>query len=195
MIIFEKIKWMKTSKILLIVFISLIVLIGVPLIIAFFLPTNYAVERSVNIHQNADSVYHYVKFLKNQNQYSVWQQMDPKARYSYSGTDGKVGFIARWESDSADIGVGEQEIMKLYPNEKIVYEIRFEKPWKSVSPAFMATTPLDSLNTKVTWGFEGKMDYPMNLMLLLMDIDKAVGNDLQEGLNNLKSILEENKSP
>jgi hypothetical protein len=34
------------------------------------------------------------------------------------------------------------------------------------------------------------MKYPMNLMLLFMNMEKMVGNDLGNGLKNLKTILE-----
>lgn len=43
---------------------------------------------------------------------------------------------------------------------------------------------------KVKWGFSGKWDYPMNIMGLFMDMDKAVGSDFQTGLENLKRIME-----
>jgi hypothetical protein len=34
------------------------------------------------------------------------------------------------------------------------------------------------------------MAYPMNLMLVFMDMDAMLGKDLQTGLNNLKAVLE-----
>ena len=38
--------------------------------------------------------------------------------------------------------------------------------------------------------FDGKMNYPMNLMLLFMNMDKMIGKDFESGLKNLKTILE-----
>jgi hypothetical protein len=38
--------------------------------------------------------------------------------------------------------------------------------------------------------FDGKMNYPMNLMLVFMDMDKMLGDQLNQGLVNLKTILE-----
>jgi hypothetical protein len=43
----------------------------------------------------------------------------------------------------------------------------------------------------VTWGFSGKNKFPFSIMMLFMNMDKAVGKDFEEGLDNLKSILEE----
>jgi hypothetical protein len=42
----------------------------------------------------------------------------------------------------------------------------------------------------MAWEFEGKMDYPTNLMLLFMDFDGIIGDDFQVGLQNLKKNLE-----
>jgi hypothetical protein len=42
----------------------------------------------------------------------------------------------------------------------------------------------------VKWGFFGRMNYPMNLMLAFMNMDAMLGKDLASGLNNLKTILE-----
>jgi hypothetical protein len=52
------------------------------------------------------------------------------------------------------------------------------------------TSENDSVS-KVKWGFFGKIKYPMNFMLLLMDMDAMLGKDLEGGLTNLKKLLEE----
>jgi hypothetical protein len=54
----------------------------------------------------------------------------------------------------------------------------------------MTTEAISEKQTKVKWGFIGNMKYPMNLMLLFMNMEKMVGNDLNIGLTNLKGVLE-----
>ena len=54
----------------------------------------------------------------------------------------------------------------------------------------MTTEALSDNSTKVSWGFEGQMNYPMNVMKLFMNMEKAIGNDFSIGLSNLKIILE-----
>ena len=54
----------------------------------------------------------------------------------------------------------------------------------------MNTEGIDSASTRVRWGFTGKMPIPMNVMLPFMNMEKSIGNDFQEGLTNLKGILE-----
>jgi hypothetical protein len=54
----------------------------------------------------------------------------------------------------------------------------------------MTTQSVSPNETRVKWGFDSQMKYPMNLMLLFMSMEKMIGNDLGTGLTNLKNILE-----
>lgn len=165
-------------------------LIALFFIVAAIAPKDYSVVRSVEINQPNEVVFEYVKSLKNQDNFSTWMTMDPDMKKTYTGQDGTVGFTSRWESANEDVGVGEQEITNIIEGERIDFELRFEEPWESTSPAWMSTESLDSTNTKVVWAFEGHMPFPMNMMLLFYNMDEMLGKDLQEGLNNLKETLE-----
>jgi hypothetical protein len=178
---------MKVIKWILIV---LVVIIGVPLIIAAFAKKEYKVEREVVINKPKAEVFEYVKYLKNQDNYSKWAKMDLNMRKTYKGTDGTVVFVSAWDSDNKDVGKGEQEIKGIKDGERIDYELRFIEPFASTSNAVMTLETVNPVQTKVKWGFNGNMAYPLNFMMVVMDIEKAVGDDLQTGLNNLKGILE-----
>lgn len=164
--------------------------VAVLLLVALFLKKDYNVVREVIINKPVNEVFEFAKYLKNQDKYSKWETMDENSKKSYSGTDGTVGFIAGWESENPDVGTGEQEITKIIENERLELELRFIKPFKSVSTAYMTTEMVGENATKVTWGFDGKMNYPMNLMLLFFNMEKMIGDDLQFGLDKMKGILE-----
>ena len=57
----------------------------------------------------------------------------------------------------------------------------------------MTTDSSSDNHTTVKWGFDSEMRYPMNLMLLFMNMEKMIGNDLSTGLNNLKKLMEYKK--
>lgn len=178
---------MKILKNILIVIASLIVLL---LIVALFVKKDYAVVREVTINKPKQEVFDYVKYLKNQDSYSKWAMMDPNMKKEYRGTDGTVGFVSAWDSEKSDVGKGEQEIKKIAEGERLDFELRFIKPFEATDYAYMTTETAGTDQTKVKWGFNGKMNYPMNLMLLFMNMDKMLGDDLQTGLSNLKTVLE-----
>jgi hypothetical protein len=178
------------KKILLYLGLGIITILVLALIIAIFVKKDYAVERTVNIARSKQEVFDYVRYLKNQDQFSVWAKIDPGMKKEYRGTDGTVGFVSGWASENKQAGRGEQEIAKINDGERIDYVIRFYEPMKSTDNAFLSLNSVNESSTDVKWGFYGNMKYPMNLMLLFMDMDAMLGKDLEGGLTNLKQILE-----
>ena len=165
-------------------------LVALLLLVAAVLPSDYAIKREIAISKNKTEVFEFLKHLKNQDDYSVWAKMDPNMEKSFQGTDGTVGFISSWESTHEKVGKGEQEITKIVEGERIEMELRFFEPFEAKDQAYIATEQISENETKVTWGFNGSMAYPMNLFLLFMDMEKELGGALAEGLDNLKTILD-----
>lgn len=170
--------------------IVLLILIAIPLIVALFVKKDYAVEKEIVINRPNAEVFEYIKHIKNQNVYSVWNKKDPNMKQTYTGEDGKVGFISAWESKNENVGVGEQEIVKIEEGKRIDMKLRFKEPFEAEDNAYMITESISDNKTKVKWGFTGKMPYPMNIMMLFMDMDEMIGKDLSEGLESLKTELE-----
>jgi hypothetical protein len=164
-------------------------IVALLLIIGFFTKKDYSVGRDIIINKPKAIVFDYLKYLKNQNKFSVWATMDPAMKTTFTGTDGTKGFISAWDSENKNAGKGEQEILQIVDGERIDYEIRFIKPFKSTSWAYITTTAVNDNQTRVYWEFNAKMKYPTNLMLLFMNMEKMIGNDLSKGLQNLDKIL------
>ena len=99
-------------KILKKVLLAIACIIGILLITAIFIKKDYAIEREITISKPKQEVFSYVKLLKNQDNYSKWAMLDPKAKKQYKGTDGTVGFVYAWDSDNNKVGKGEEEIKK-----------------------------------------------------------------------------------
>lgn len=171
------------------VFYIILGLIAIFLITAFFMPKDYAVEREILINKPKSVVFAYLKQLKNQDNWSVWMKLDPNIKKTSTGTDGTVGYTARWEGNK-DVGIGEQEITKIDDGYRIDTELRFKEPFESTSDAYMITDSIGANQTKVRWGFTGVMPFPMNAMLPFMGMEESVGKDFSDGLKNLKGILE-----
>jgi Polyketide cyclase / dehydrase and lipid transport len=164
-------------------------LIALVILLALVAPKNYHVSRSVTVNKPIAEVFNYIKYVKKQNEWSPWKKKDPNMKQEYIGTDGEVGFLAKWEGNK-DVGTGEQEITKVVENKSLESQLRFFKPWKSQSNAFITVDEIDANSTKVTWGFSGVNKPPSNIFFLFFNMDKTVGKDFQEGLNDLKHNLE-----
>jgi hypothetical protein len=172
------------------IFLSLFAIVALLLVIALFLPKDYNVQREVIIKKPNQVVFDYVKMLKNQKNYSVWVKKDPNAKMEFVGTDGTVGFESKWDSQDKEVGAGSQKIEAIEEGKKMDLDLHFIKPFEGKAKASLITEAQPDSSTKVKWTFKSTMPYPMNLMGLFMNMDKMLGKDLQDGLNNLRVELE-----
>jgi uncharacterized protein YndB with AHSA1/START domain len=179
----------KSKRIFSWVFITIGLLVAIPLVVALFVNKDFSVERDIIIEKPVNEVFDYIRYLRNQDSYSVWAGLDPDMKQEYRGRDGTVGFVSAWEGNE-DVGRGEQEITEIREGERIDYALRFFEPFESEADAYFITETAGENRTRVVWGFDSSMPYPMNLMLLFMDLEEAIGDDYQTGLRNLKELLE-----
>ncbi|MDX1409521.1 MAG: SRPBCC family protein [Saprospiraceae bacterium] len=174
--------------------IALYIVIGLFILFAILWmigPREYKVDRSLVVNRNRQEIYDYVRRLENQDNWGPWSQRDPNMEKSTRGADGEIGFISSWRGNK-QVGEGEQEITRLVPNERVETALRFFKPWKSQSDAFIHLEDEGENATRVTWGFKGENNNAMSrVMGVFVDMDKAVGKDFEEGLHNLKKIMEQ----
>lgn len=165
------------------ILIGLAAVIVLLLVIALFVPKEFKSEREIVINKPKQEVFDYLKYVKNQDNYGVWQLSDPGMKKTYTGTDGTVGFIYHWDGEK--LGKGSQTITNITYGERIDTDLYFgfgdEK-----AHAYFITREAGADQTSVTWGIQGKTPYPWNLMSLFYDM----GNDFEQGLANLKQELE-----
>ncbi|AUP81704.1 polyketide cyclase [Flavivirga eckloniae] len=167
----------------------IIAIVAIFILLALIAPKKYQVNRSIVINKSLPKVFQYLKHIKNQDEWSPWKKKDPDMKQEFIGTDGEVGFITKWDGNK-DVGLGEQEITNIVENECVESRLRFFKPWKSESDAVIKVEDVGVNATKVTWGFSGVNKVPVNIFMMLYDVDKHVGKDFEEGLASLKKILE-----
>ena len=164
-------------------------LIAALLVAGLFILKGMKATREIVINKPNEEVFNYIKQLKNQQNYSKWATMDPDIKNEFTGIDGTIGFVNSWVGNKK-VGQGEQEIKGIEEGKQLITELRFIKPFKSVAKSTMNTASVNENNTKVSWGFEGQMNYPLNVMKLFMNMEKSIGDDFSIGLANLKAVLE-----
>ena len=174
-------------KILKGILLIVVILVGLALVTALFVKKDYSLTKEIVINKPKTEVFDYIKYLKNQNNYSKWALMDPNMQKTFTGTDATPGFVSAWDGNK-EVGKGSQEIKRITEGQKIETEIHFIKPFESTMQSYMTTDSIAAAQTKVSWNISGRSKWPMNLMNLFMD--KMVGGDLTTGLENLKKIQE-----
>lgn len=163
------------------------------LITALFTKNKYTLQREITINKPKQEVFDFIKLNRNQHLYSKWLSFDPNTKIEIRGTgDGTAGSILAFESSNHKTGKGEWETKKVTQGERIDFELRFLEPFAFTANGHFLTTAVSENQTTLTWIYNSGMDWPMNFMLLFMDMDELVGNDMAESLQNAKSVLEKN---
>jgi hypothetical protein len=178
-------------NILITILLVLAAVIVLLLFLALFTNKTYSLKREIKITKPLQEVFNFLRYLRNQEHFSKWVMMDPNMKKEFRGTDGSVGFVYAWDGNK-QAGKGEQELKGISEGERIDVEVRFLKPFEGIAKTPFTTKSISANETLVTWGMTSTLKYPMNIMLLFMNMDKLLGKDLETSLLTLKKILEKN---
>ena len=172
---------------------TLLIIIGIiliPFVLALFVPKELNYQKSIIINAPRDKVWPKVSSLEAMDEWNPWQQKDPNMQRTVTGEDGKVGSSHHWKSDVKGVGEGKQTITALDPPNRMDSRLEFIKPFKSLASGFVTVDDAGE-GTKVTWGFESRMPYPMNIMKLFMNFERSMDKDFGQGLSTLKNQCED----
>ena len=161
----------------------LVLLVG----IAFVLPSEYRVERSIVVNVPAAQVFPKVGIMKNWTEWMVWIRRDPDMKMTYEGPESGVGAKQIWASEKE--GNGELTFTKVEPNTYIGYDLAFPDFGSYSKGSF--TFSETGGKTTVTWADGGNLG--MNPMMRYMGLflDGMIGKDFDAGLAELKKRCEE----
>ena len=173
--------------------ISIAVFLGIIIVIGFFLPSSVTVKRTITIKAPNENIYEYISHLKLFNKFSPWVKYDPKTQYIFTGVDGKVGSKMAWSSERKEVGKGTQTITALIPGKEVHIELDFGD--EGIANSYFKLKMLADQKTQVTWGFDTQLG--MNPMMRYMGLmlDHWVGPSYEEGLSNLKKLVESEYEP
>ncbi len=163
---------------------------GVFLILLFVVPLfvkkEYEVTREMTVQAEKETVMDFMRNFKNFKLWSPWAELDPNMKEEITGNDGEVGAKYYWKGND-DVGEGSMVIESISDNE-IVINLTFIEPFSSESPTVYSFEEFE-YGTTITWHMKGEIGYPWNGILLFMDMEKAIGEDLTKGLQNLRREL------
>ena len=173
--------------------ILIIVVVAVVLILALVEPTDITVTRTTMIKAPKEAVFDQMVTFKNWPNWSPWYQMEPTMKITYSGTDGQPGSGYHWEGDDKKTGTGEMKNTAV-TGTQMNFDVSFAKPREGAAHGILKADDTAGM-TKATWSFAMHMPFPMNAMGVFMNMDKMLGGDFENGLNNMKKYVESHTTP
>jgi len=150
---------------------------------------DFKFERELTINRPHAEVFTYLKSLRNFQNWNPFFRKDPNTKITYRGQDSQIGFVSSWLGNR-EVGIGEQEIMRIIEGDRVEFELRFKTPFEATNQVYFATEAVGNGLTRVRWGISGKCPFPMNLLGMIFNSEKMIGKEFDWGLNKLKSILE-----
>jgi len=137
------------------------------------------------------TVFDQVNDLHKWEAWSPWAKMDPNAKSSYEGPAAGMGAKMSWDGNMK-VGAGNMTIIESRPNQWIRFQLVFLKPLAATNLAEFTFQPQGD-QTLVSWTMSGKNNFMSKVMSLFMNCDKMVGGQFEQGLAQLKAIVESKK--
>lgn len=175
---------MKTlKKIVLAVLLIPIVLV----LVSFFLPSSYRVERSATIRAKPEAIFAQINTVKRWTEWTAWTTNKyPDMTMAFSGPEAGVGANYSWAGKST--GQGSLTLTQSEPGKGIGYNLNFENGKYLSKGGITLAASGDSVT--VTWFNGGDLGWnPISRIFGLL-MDKMMGPDFEEGLRSLQRAVE-----
>lgn len=163
-------------------------LIALFLIVAATRPDHCSYQRSIVIEAPASFAFPYVNNLHKWQEMSPYVRFDPNAKYTFTGPVAGAGATMAW-AGNRNLGEGQLTIAGSRPFEEVRMRLEFVRPFKCDNTVVF-TLQSAGPQTTVTWAMSGKVNFMSKAMSVVMNLDKMVGGQFEEGLANLKRLAE-----
>jgi hypothetical protein len=164
-----------------------VVVVGLVVIIAMQ-PSQFQVSRSIAIKTPPAAPFAQVNDFHKWTAWSPWEKIDPGMKRTYEGPESGTGAIYGWEGNG-DVGSGRMAITESKPDELIKIKLEFFTPMEGICPTEFSFKP-EGEQTKVTWTMSGEHNFIGKALCLFMSMDKMIGDKFEEGLANMKKVVE-----
>ena len=151
-------------------------------------PSEYRVTRSAVLPAAPAAVFPHVNELKKWLPWSPWAKKDPNAKNTFEGPEAGKGAVFHW-AGNGEVGKGSMTVVDSKPSELVRLRLDFIEPFPGTSDVEFGFKP-EGAGTAVSWSITGKHDFVGKAVCLFMDMDQMIGGDFEQGLANLKVVLE-----
>jgi hypothetical protein len=165
---------------------ALVVLLA---IVVALQPSAFRIARTVKIAAPPSAIFPHINDMRAWLPWSPWEKLDPTMKRTYEGAASGVGSVYSWVGNK-NVGEGRCTILESHPNELVRMKLQFLKPFKATNGAEFILAP-EGNQTAVTWAMTGERNFMFKAMNLVMSMDKMCGGAFEQGLNDLKAVVEE----
>ncbi|MCY2967547.1 MAG: SRPBCC family protein [Planctomycetota bacterium] len=172
--------------------ITILVVVALLTVLVLFIatrPAGFRIERSAVIKAPPAAVFSLINDFHQWVHWSPWEKLDATMQKTFTGPPAGAGASYSWHGNK-QVGEGRMTLLKSEPDRSIHIKLEFLKPFVATNDTVFEFAPVDG-GTRVVWGMEGKRDFMMKAFCLVMNMDKMVGKDFENGLANLDKAAQE----
>jgi hypothetical protein len=152
-------------------------------------PADFRITRTALMRGPASAAFAQVNDFHQWESWSPFVKYDPNAKLTYEGPTSGVGAKYSWDGNSK-AGAGVSTITESRPSELVRMRLEFLRPFKATNIAEFTFQPQGD-QTAVTWSMSGKNNFMAKAFHLVVNCDKMIGKEFEEGLSNMKRLVEQ----
>ena len=170
------------------ILIALAAIIAIFLVVVALQPSDFKVERSATIAAQPAAVFDQVNDFHKWDAWSPWAKLDPAAKVGFEGPEAGQGAAMTWSGNS-EVGEGKVTIVESRPSDLVKIRVDIVKPHEGTGTSQFDFKP-DGDQTAVTWSMSGHHNFVEKAFCLVMNGQKMMGDVIDKGLAQLKSVAE-----
>lgn len=159
--------------------------------VATMQPDDFKITRATLIQAPAEEVFAQVNDFHNWGDWSPWAKLDPQCQETFSGPASGKGAVFAWAGND-EVGEGKMTITESRPPERILIDLEFIKPFEGKNLTEF-TFESQGKQTMVSWSMAGKNNFVGKAMGLLLNCEKMIGDQFEQGFANLKAKVERSR--
>jgi hypothetical protein len=175
------------TTILIIIAIALTVAIAAALIYAATQPDMFRVIRSTLIAAPPEKIFPLINDLRAQSAWSPFEK-DPNMKRTCSGPPAGKGAVCEWDGNR-QVGAGRIAITDSVAPVRVSLLLDMSRPFAAHNTVDFVLEP-KSNGTQVTWAMQGRQPFMAKVISMVINCDKMVGSNFEEGLAKLKALVE-----
>lgn len=155
-------------------------------------PAGFRIQRSAQISAPGVEVFSIINDLRQWEKWSPYDKRDPAMKKTFEGPASGPGAIYAWDGNDK-VGAGRMTILESKPGELVSMKLQFFRPFACTNQVNFILVP-SGTGTHLTWAMDGKNTFMGKAMSLVMNMDKMVGKDFEQGLANLNTVVQRGKA-
>lgn len=168
--------------------VAVVVILALALVIGVSTrPDEFQVSRSAVIPASPAVAFGQVNDLHKWEAWSPWAKLDPNSTVTFAGPPAGTGSSMAW-AGNAEVGEGKMTITESRPGERVLMKLEFVKPFEGTGTTEFTFKP-ETAGTLVTWTMSGTNNFVGKAISLVMDCDKMMGPQFEQGLENMKKAV------